>query len=143
MRSRVGKRWVVERAAPARSRRIPEAAQTLLLLGGDAGAFGLIAGGREPIERALQLGAHLRNAFGLIAREISLLCRILREVVELRLDAGDKLPVILHPPAQDSPAAAQSSKETLAIERIARRVASRHERPQIPSDQLFVGLKAE
>ena len=143
VRSRVGQRRIVERAAPAGARRIPEAAQTLLLLGGDAGALGLIARGREPIERALQLGAHLRNAFRLIAREISLLCRILREVVELRLDARDKLPVILYPPAQHSPAAAQSSKETLAIQRIARRFASRHQRPQVPSDQLFVGLKAE
>src|SRR5439155_16997888 len=124
-------------------RRIPEAAQTLLLLGGDAGALGLVASGREPTERALQLPAHLRNTFRLVAREVSLLVRILRKVVELGLDARDKFPVILHPAAQHRPAAAQSSKETLGIQRIPRRFASRHEGPQVPADQLFAGLKAE
>src|SRR5207248_6542581 len=93
VRTRIGQSGIVERSAPARSRRVAQAPQSFLLLGGDWIRLRAVAARREPRERALEIVAHLSNTLRLLRREILLFCRIRGEIVQLRFGAGDQLEV--------------------------------------------------
>ena len=96
MRARIRQPGIVEGAASAGAGGVAKAAQPFLLLGADRTWLRAIASRREPLHHALQLAGHAGDAVGFCDREVSLLTRIVRQVVQLPpavLEELQELPV--------------------------------------------------